>query len=142
MTIHPRPLGGLDDRVAAFLAGSPFAVVGASADRQKYGNKVLRAYMQHGREVYPVNPKAGEIEGLAAFPSLSAAARPIHGVSIITPPAVTLAVVEEAGRLGIRHVWMQPGAESGASVALAERLGMNVIGGDACVLVVLGFREH
>ena len=62
-------------------------------------------------------------------------------ISIITPPKVTEAVVEEAGRLGIRHVWMQPGAESDAAIARATELGMNVIAGGPCLLVVLGFRD-
>ena len=60
---------------------------------------------------------------------------------VITPPKVTEAVVEEAGRLGIKHLWMQPGAESDAAVSRARELGMNVISGGPCVLVVLGFRE-
>jgi uncharacterized protein len=60
---------------------------------------------------------------------------------VITPPPVTEKVVEEAGRLGIRHVWMQPGAESEAAVRRARELGINVISGGPCLLVVLGFRE-
>lgn len=130
------------DQIAAFLNGAPHAVVGASRDRAKYGNKVLRAYMQRGRPVYPVNPTADEVEGLAAFPNLTALPEPVHGISIITPPAITLRVIEEAGRLGIKHVWMQPGAESDAAVAAALKLGMNVIHAGPCVLVVLGYREH
>ncbi len=129
-------------RIDAFLAGSPHAVVGASRDRQKYGNKVLRAYMQKGRAVVPVNPSAAEVEGLRAFPTLSAIPEAVYGISIITPPPVTLAIIQEAGRLGIQHIWMQPGAESRAAVELAQRLGMNVIGGDACVLVALGYRDE
>ena len=55
-----------DGDIDAFLSGSPFAVVGASTNRDKYGNKVLRCYQQAGRSVVPVNPRATEIEGLAA----------------------------------------------------------------------------
>ena len=62
-------------------------------------------------------------------------------VSIVTPPRITEAVVEEAGRLGVRHIWMQPGAESEAAVERARELGMNVISGGPCLLVVLGYRE-
>ena len=50
-------------------------------------------------------------------------------------------MIEEAGKLGIRHVWMQPGADSPAAVARAKELGMNVIAGGPCLLVALGFRE-
>ena len=56
----------VQDRIHSFLASGPFAVVGASTDRSKYGNKVLRCYQQHGHEVYPINPKAPEVEGLKA----------------------------------------------------------------------------
>lgn len=132
----------LESRIAAFLGGAPHAVVGASRDRSKYGNKVLRSYMQAGRRVYPVNPAGGEIEGLTAYSDLKSLPEPVHGVSIITPPAVTERIVADAHAAGIGHVWMQPGAESAAAVARAGTLGLSVIGGDACILVVLGFAGH
>ena len=47
------------------------AVIGASADRTKYGNKAVRAYQQQGYQVFPVSPKATELEGLPAFPSIN-----------------------------------------------------------------------
>ncbi len=132
----------VQERIDAFLNGAPHAVVGASRDRSKYGNKVLRVYMQAGREVYPVNPTGGEIEGLTAYASLDAVPPRVHGVSIITPARVTEKVVETAAELGIQHVWMQPGAESDAAVARAEELGLSVISGGPCILVVLGYREQ
>lgn len=131
----------LQQRIDAFLDGETFAVVGASADRQKYGNKVLRCYQQASRQVYPVNPRGGEIEGLEAYTKLSELPVRVHGISVITPPAVTEQVVSEAAALGIGHIWMQPGAESAQAVSAAESAGISVIGGEACVLVVLGFRE-
>ncbi len=138
---QPTMPGGLGD-VDAFLAGSVFAVVGASADRAKYGNKVLRVYMQNGRAVYPVNPRGGEIEGLQAFPDLASLPELPHGVSIITPPSVTEAVVREAVALGIQHLWMQPGAESDAAIAYARENGVNIVAKGACALVVMGYHEH
>ena len=50
------------DKIAQFLAGAPHAIVGASRDRSKIGNRVLQAYLQNQRPVYPVNPVAQEIE--------------------------------------------------------------------------------
>ena len=131
----------MTDPVTQFLAEPTFAVVGASTDRAKYGNKVLRCYMQHGRAVTPIHPKETVIEGLAAFASLSAAPACPAAVSVITPPAVTEKVVEECAKLGIRHIWMQPGAESAAAVARAKELGLSVIAGGPCLLVVLGFND-
>lgn len=129
------------DLIAAFLAGRRFAVVGASRDREKYGNKVLRCYLQNGREVVPVNPKESTIEGLACAPNLTAIQGSVDGVSIITPPAVTVKVVEEAARLGIKRLWMQPGAESEEALAAARRHGLDVIADGSCILVALRYRE-
>ena len=131
----------LDQRIEQFLAGAPHAVVGASADRAKYGNKVLRVYQQRGRPVFPVNPHAKQIEGLQAYRDLASLPQKPHGISIITPPPITEKIVEQAAALGIKHLWMQPGAESERAIALARQHHMNCIAGDACILVVLRFRE-
>jgi len=131
----------IEDRIQSFLASGPFAVVGASTDRSKYGNKVLRCYQQHGKEVYPINPKAPEVEGLKAYPTLAALPVKVPAISVITPPAATEQVVREAAAAGVKHIWMQPGAESDAAIATAESLGMNVIAGGPCVLVVMGYHE-
>jgi predicted CoA-binding protein len=128
--------------IDAFLSGGPFAVVGASTNRDKYGNKVLRVYQQHNRAVYPINPRAEEIEGLKAYPDLASLPEVPHGVSIITPPAITEQVVEEAVSLGIKHLWMQPGAESAKAVSYARENDVNVVANGPCVLVVLGYRER
>jgi predicted CoA-binding protein len=130
------------ERIEAFLAGARFAVVGASRDRTKYGNKVLRAYRQAGRDAVAVNPGADEIEGVPSYPSLSALPHEVHGVSIITPPHVTAQVIDEAIELGIRHLWLQPGAEDDAAIERARAAGANVIAHGACALVVLGYSER
>jgi len=124
--------------MAAFLAGGPHAVVGASRDGDKYGNKVLRCYLQHGRRVFPVNPQAAQIEGLAAYGDLGTLPEPVHGISVITPPRISEWVIEQAAALGIERVWMQPGAESIAAIARAEAAGMSVIADGSCILVELG----
>jgi predicted CoA-binding protein len=128
-------------KIAEFLASAPHAVVGASRDRGKIGNKVLRAYVQTGRPVFPVNPTADEVEGLKAYPDLASLPAPVHGVSVITPPHVTESIVEQAAALGIKHIWLQPGAESAQAVARATELGMNVISDGPCILVALRYRE-
>lgn len=130
-----------DDAIETFFAGNCFAVVGASADRAKYGNKVLRSYIQAGRRVFPVNPRVDSVEGLPAYPDLASLPERVHGVSIITPPGVTIGIVEQAARAGIRHLWMQPGAESEAAIARAGELGLNLIHSGPCVLVKQGFRD-
>jgi predicted CoA-binding protein len=130
------------EHIAEFLAGTLYAVAGASKDRAKYGNKVLRCYLQNGREVIPVHPREAELEGLACVRDLASLPREVHGLSIITPPPVTEQLVEEAARAGITRLWMQPGAESERALTRAAELGLTVIAGGPCLLVVLGFREH
>ena len=129
-------------KIEQFLAGKRFAVVGASTDREKYGNKVLRVYKQNKLDVVPVNPKDGEIEGLKAYPDLASVPGTIDGISIITPPKVTEQIVAQAIRLGIKNLWMQPGAESAAAVELAEQAGANVIAAGPCILVRLRFHDE
>lgn len=131
----------LQDQVDAFLNGSPFAVVGASTNRAKYGNKILRCYQQAGRVAIPVNPRADEIEGVRCYPDLAAIPESVHGVSVITPSRISEDVVIQCGELGIQHIWMQPGAESPRCIDLAEERGISLIPGTACLLVVLGFRD-
>ena len=133
--------GNLDEIIKSFMAGGPYAVVGASSDRDKYGNKVLRAYQQRGMEVYPINPRATEIEGLKAYATLSDVPVKLRAISVITPPAITEQVVEAAAATGVRMVWMQPGAESNEAIRKAEALGIEVIAGGPCFLVLAHYRE-
>ncbi len=124
-----------------FLDSKLFAVVGASNNRGKFGNRVLRHYLRHGRTAVPVNPRQDTVEGLRAYPDLAAAVAACPGLdraSIITPPRVTEAVVDQAIALGsITMLWMQPGAESPAAIAAARAAGIEVIAGGPCVLVEL-----
>jgi predicted CoA-binding protein len=130
-----------NQRIDDFLSRGPWAVVGASTDREKYGNKVLRAYLQKGLEVYAVNPRAEQVEGVTSFPDVMSLPDGVQGLSIVTPPKVTEQVVEAAARKGIGKLWMQPGAESAVAVERAGELGLSVISGGPCALVQLGFRE-
>jgi predicted CoA-binding protein len=131
-----------NDAIERFLASPAYGVVGASPRRHKYGNKVLRCYQQNGRRAIPVNPREREVEGVACVASVLDLPDEVQSISIITPPSVTERVVEEAVRRGIRHVWMQPGAESPRAVATCEAAGVNVIADGSCVLVVLGYRDR
>ena len=126
--------------IGDFLEKGPYAVVGASNDRAKYGNKVLRAYKSKGWKVYPVNPREKEVEGLTAYPDLASLPEKPRGVSIITPQPVTERVVVEAAEAGARFVWMQPGAESPEAIRIARERGLEVIGDGSCFLVETRFR--
>lgn len=128
-------------KIEEFLAAGPWAVVGTSNRREKFGNKVLRTYLQRGLEVFPVHPSEKTIEGVPTVPDIASLPDGVRGLSMITPPAVTEKLVPEAAAKGIRHLWMQPGAESATAIRDAEALGLSVIAGGPCLLVQLGFRE-
>ena len=130
------------DPIDRFLSSPAYGVVGASPRRQKYGNKVLRCYQQNGRRAIPVNPREPEIEGTPCVPSVRDLPDDVKSISVITPPAVTEGVVQDAIAKGIENIWMQPGAESEASVEACRAAGINVIADGSCVLVVLGYRER
>ncbi|TLM65934.1 MAG: CoA-binding protein [Deltaproteobacteria bacterium] len=132
----------IDEKIAAFLAAPAFGVAGASKNPDKYGNKVLRCYQMNGRKAVPVNPVETEIEGMACVRTVGDLPPEVESLSIITPPQVTDKVVELAIAKGIKHIWMQPGAQSAAAIAAAEAAGIDVIADGSCLLVVLGYREH
>jgi predicted CoA-binding protein len=129
--------GQIDD----FLKSEAFGVVGASANRDKYGNKVLRCYLQHGLEAIPVNPKEREIEGVDCVASVKELPDEVKSISVITPPHITEQIVETAAARGIWNIWMQPGAESSEAVEFCRKNDINVIADGSCILVVLGFKD-
>jgi predicted CoA-binding protein len=134
-------MADVDRRIRDFLAGSPHAVAGASADRAKYGNKVLRCYLQHRMPVFVVHPSEAEIERQRCFKTLGELPATPHGLSVITPPPVSLRLVDAAAAAGIRRLWLQPGAEDRRVLERAAALGLDVIAGGPCLLVTLGFHE-
>lgn len=126
--------------VEPLLSAGAVAVAGASANRDEDGNEGLRADQQAGLAAHPVHPRTDVIEGARAYPDLASLPEGVRGLSLVTPPAITEALVEQAPAAGIENLWMQPGAESAAAVRRAEELGLSVIAGGACVLVALRFR--
>ena len=112
------------------------AVVGASTEPSKFGNKAVRAYKQQGYRVYPVNPKVTQLEGLEVFPSVSALPTRPDLVSVYLPPSVVLKLLPEIAAKGCDELWLNPGAESPEVLAEAERLGLTVI--QACSIVSVG----
>jgi len=115
------------------------AIVGASRDRRKYGNKAVRAHLQQGFDVFPVNPHAAEIEGLTAFPDLaSVPVKHLDRISVYLPPDMGLALLEEIQKRGAVQVWFNPGSDSPEVVARAEQLGLDII--RACSIVDVGAR--
>jgi len=117
------------------------AIVGASADRLKYGNRSVRAHLQQGYEVYPVNPKGGEIEGLVAYRSIGEVpGGRLDRVSLYVPPQVGLSLLDEIARRGCDELWLNPGSESQELYEKALEMGLNPI--IACSIVDVGVDPH
>ncbi len=125
-----------------FFESDAFGVVGASANREKFGNKVLRVYLQHGKKVIPVNPRESEIEGISCVADIQDLPPGVKSISVITPPQVTEQVVDKAIAKGIASIWMQPGAESPAAVEKCRKNNINVIADGSCILVVFGYNDQ
>jgi predicted CoA-binding protein len=118
------------------------AILGASTDRSKYGNKAVRAFLARGFTVYPVNPKGGEIEGLPAYASLAAipADVKLDRISVYLPPAIGLKTLPEIVSREPGELWLNPGSESDELVEAAEKQGLNVV--QACSIVAVGMSPH
>ena len=118
------------------------AILGASADRSKFGNKAVRAFLARGYTVYPVNPKGGEVEGVPVRQSLAdiPPAVKLDRISVYLPPAVGLRALPEIAARGCGELWLNPGSESDELVAAAQQRGLNVI--QACSIVAIGESPH
>jgi len=118
------------------MSKSSIAIIGASNQRDKFGNKAVRAYLQKGFTVYPVNPKESRIEGLPAFRSILDIPGPVNLASFYVPPSVGLTVIEEIAKKGVREVYLNPGSESPELVEKAKLLGIIPI--VACSILAVG----
>jgi len=112
------------------------AVIGASNDRRKFGNKAVRAYRQQGWTVYPVNPKEETVEGLKAYPSIRDVPRPVDRVSVYLLPLLGLKILADIAAVAPQEVFFNPGSESPELLEQAGALGLNAI--VACSIVDIG----
>jgi predicted CoA-binding protein len=118
------------------MSESSVAVLGASRDRRKYGNKAVRAYLESGFTVFPVNLSEATIEGLQVYPTLDAIPEPVDFVSLYVPPAVGLKLLPAIAAKKPKEVWLNPGAESDELIEAAADLHLRAI--VACSIVALG----
>ena len=111
-------------------------MIGASADRRKFGNKAVRAFLKRGYTVIPINPTGTAVEGLDAFRSVLEVPGPVDVATFYVPPAVGREVLEEVARKGIREVWLNPGADSPDLVERARALAITPV--VACSILRIG----
>ncbi|HRI89374.1 MAG TPA: CoA-binding protein [Candidatus Hydrogenedentes bacterium] len=118
--------------------GKTIAIIGASADRRKYGNKSVRAFRDGGWDVYPVNAKATEIEGLKSYASIADVPVPLDRVSMYVSPAIGKTLLDDIAAKGTKEFFLNPGSEDAEIIELARAKGLNVI--NACSIVNIGLR--
>jgi hypothetical protein len=118
------------------LMSKTVAVVGASSDRSKFGNKALRAFQAEGYRVIPINPHEKDVEGLPTYGSVLDVPEPIEMATVYVQPSITLRLLDEFQRKNIPEVWINPGAESDEVIAEARRRHMKLT--FACSIVGIG----
>jgi predicted CoA-binding protein len=116
------------------------AIIGASNNRQKFGNRAVRAMVRSGYTVVPINPHEAEVEGLRAYRSVLDVPGPIDMASFYVPPDIGEQVIEEVARKQIPEVWLNPGADSDALIARARSLSIKPI--VACSIMALGHNPY
>ena len=103
------------------------AIIGASADPSKFGNKSIHAHLRAGYEVFPVNPKEEMIEGLKVYKSILDVPVPLERISVYLPPPVAVKVLDDIAKKGCQELWINPGVESAELIEKARALGLNAI---------------
>ena len=112
------------------------AVIGASSNRNKFGNKALRAFERQGYTVIAINPNEPEVEGHKTYPSVLDVPGEIDMATVYVPPEVGVGIMEQVAQKGIPEVWLNPGADGDDVVARARELGLKTI--QACSIIGIG----
>ena len=116
--------------------GKVVAVVGASRDRRKFGNKAVRAFRRQGYQVVPINPHESDIEGLKTYKSVLDVAGPIDMATFYVPPEIGESLIDEMAAKQVPEVWLNPGAESDVLISRARALKLRPV--VACSIVGIG----
>lgn len=117
------------------LGKKVWAVIGANTDPEKYGNMIYRKLKSRGYRVYPVNPMYDTVEGDKCYHSLSELPEVPEVLDMVVSPKRGMPVLEEASRLGVKNIWLQPGTFNDELLKLADEKGLTAV--QACVLVAL-----
>ena len=124
----------MQDLVKDFLKQKRFAVAGSFRNKSKYAYRILKTLKEKGYEVYPVNPRSKEVEGMSCYASVKDIPVSIDVVNIVTPPEITEKIVRECKEKDIERVWLQPGSESQEVIRFCKENDIKVIYG-LCVML-------
>ncbi len=124
----------MQELIEEFMKQKRFAVIGASDNEGKYGNRIVKNLKDRGYEVFPVNPRLKEVEGLACYAALSEIPCMVDVVDFVVPPAVTEEVIKQCKGLGLNRIWLQPGSESQAALDYCRENNLHVVY-NVCVMM-------
>jgi hypothetical protein len=117
----------MNDLVIDFLRQKRFAVIGSFRNKEKFAYRIFIGLIKKGYEVFPVNPRMGEVEGRVCYKTISDISGGVDVANIVTPPSVTEGILKECLQKSIKRAWLQPGAESPAAIQFCHDNGIKVI---------------
>ena len=120
--------------IKEFMSQKRFAVVGATDNPQKYGNQIVKNLKNRGYEVYPVNPRLKELEGLSCYPGLTDIPVKVDVVDFVVPPEATEEILKQCKELGLSRIWLQPGSESETAITYCHENNLKVVH-SVCVML-------
>ena len=124
----------MQDLIEEFMAQKKFAIVGATNNIEKYGYQIFKNLKGRRYEVFPVNPKLKDLEGVKCYASFDDIPVKVDVVDFVVPPEVTAVILKDCKRLGLNHIWLQPGSESEAAIAYCHENNLKVVH-DVCVML-------
>jgi predicted CoA-binding protein len=120
--------------IKEFLAQKHMAVAGISRKKSKFGNAIFKELQKKNYQLYPLHPELEEYEGIACYAEISTLPDEVSGIVICTKPEKAEQLVNEAVRKGIKHIWLQQGAQNENTMKLADEHDINLITKE-CVLM-------
>ena len=120
--------------IEEFMGQKKFAVVGATDNPQKFGNQIVKNLKNRGYEVYPVNPRLKELEGLSCYPGLTDIPVKVDVVDFVVPPEATEEILKQCKELGLSRIWLQPGSESETAITYCHENNLKVVH-SVCVML-------
>jgi len=132
----------MKDLVIDFLRQKRFAVIGSFRNKEKFAYRIFVDLVKKGYEVFPVNPRLGEVEGRVCYKTISDIPGGVDVANIVTPPSVTEGILKECLQKSIKRAWLQPGAESPDVIQFCHDNGIKVIHSVCVMMELLNRREH
>ena len=124
----------MQELINEFMEQKRFAVVGATDNQDKYGDQIVKNLKGRGYEVYPVNPKLKEVEGLTCYAALADLPVKPDVVDFVVPPSTTEAILRQCRELGLDRIWLQPGSESETAITYCYANNLKVVH-SVCVMM-------